>query len=178
MQTQNDTQLMFLIHYGTLYKIGTQSAIVLKYFISIHMDPSCMLQSVLTLVGVQYLPRVHNCNHAHFVPPFNLFYNIKFPIGMQLVLGIRELLCDHCTLFFFLSLMLRQPCTRRGGGNIFPPGEKKIPTWGLSFYKKELSCDQIQNHACIAPIYFFVVMWLVYRVCTNNFIPMGANSYG
>lgn len=46
---QNDTQLMF---YGTLYKIGTQSAIVLKYFISIHMDPSCMLQSVLTLVGV------------------------------------------------------------------------------------------------------------------------------
>ncbi len=113
-----------------------------------------------------------------FVPPFNLFYNIKFPIGMQLVLGIRELLCDHCTLFFFLSLMLRQPCTRRGGGNIFPPGEKKIPTWGLSFYKKELSCDQIQNHACIAPIYFFVVMWLVYRVCTNNFIPMGANSYG
>lgn len=38
MQTQNYTQLMFLVHYETLYKIGTQSAIVLKYFISIHME--------------------------------------------------------------------------------------------------------------------------------------------
>ncbi len=60
---------------------------------------------------------------------------------MQLVLGIRELLCDHhCTLFFFLKPYVKATVHKKGGGgaNIFPPGveEKKIPTWGLSFYKK------------------------------------------
>lgn len=88
---------------------------------------------------------------------------------MQLVLGIRELLCDHCTLFFFfLKPYVKATVHKRGGGPIFShlgwrkkkflPGVclfiKKIVLW--SNPKSCMHCSNIFlccNVACISCVY-------------------------
>ncbi len=170
------------------------------YFISIHMDPSCMLQWVLTLVGAYYLPRLHNCNHPHFVPPFNLFCNIKFQLEGKLswttlFRKYKNYFVIIAICFFFLKPFIKATVHKKGGAQYFPTwgdmysGKKKFPPGVCPFIKKFVlwsnpkSCMHCSNIflCCNVGLYIACVQTTLFQcmqtlmdensyVCVMNFI--------